>query len=397
MNRFGNNLKIFFKNTDILLLLMCLFASAFGLLMVHSATISSLAGNEFFSGYTIKMFIAISVGVLLCCIISLIEYEIILKMWPIIAFVCLLLMLSLFIWGDGPDNRSDVKSWLSIAGIDFQPSELLKIGFILTFTLHLDYVKNNINNLKNIALLCFHALVPIGLVILTGDLGSALVFVAMFLGMLFVSGVYLRYFAGGLALCLVAIPMLWIKLFSSFQKQRFFAVYYPKALSSAIYRALIYQQQQSVNAIGSGQIVGKGLFKGSFTQNGLIPVDSNDMIFAVIGEELGFIGCIGLLLLLSIIILRIVFVARKSKDNLGSTICYGTAIMIGAQSIINIGVCLKLLPCIGITLPFISAGGSSNLCIYIGIGIIMSIYRVNRDSNPVNFRINYIRTPFSEA
>jgi len=397
LNRFGNGLKIFVKETDKLLLFLCLLASAFGVLMVHSATLSSLTEGKLISRYTLIMIIAIALGVLLCLLISLIEYEIILRMWPIIAAACLLLMFSLFIWGVGPNGRTDAKSWLPIAGSYFQPSELLKIGFVLTFTVHLDTVKNKINEFKTILLLGIHGLIPIGLVVLTGDLGSALVFASIFIGMLFISGLYLRYFAGGIALCLVALPMLWIKFFSEFQKQRFLAVYYPKALSTIIYKAVIYQQQQSVNAIGSGQLLGKGLFKGPFTQNGLIPVSESDMIFAVIGEELGFIGCVVLLLLLAMIILKIVRVGRKSKDNIGSLICYGTAIMIGTQSIINIGMCLKLIPCIGITLPFFSAGGSSNLCVYIGIGIIMSIYRANQDISPINFRLSHIRTPFSET
>jgi len=397
LNRLGNSFKIFAKETDKLLLFLCLLASAFGVLMVYSATLNKLVEGKSISRDTLIMIIAITLGLVLCFLISLIDYEIILRMWPIIAAACLLLMFSLFIWGKSPNGRSDAKSWLHIAGMYFQPSELLKIGFVLTFTVHLDTVKNKLNELKTILLLGIHGLIPIGLVILTGDLGSALVFASIFIGMLFISGVYLRYFAGGIALGLVALPMLWIKFFSEFQKQRFLAVYYPKALSTVIYKALIYQQQQSINAIGSGQLLGKGLFEGSYTQNGLIPVSESDMIFAVIGEELGFIGCIGLLLLLSMIILKIVRVGRKSKDNTGSLICYGIAVMIGSQAVINIGMCLKLLPCIGITLPFFSAGGSSNLCVYIGIGIIMSVYRVNQEVKPVNFRLSHIRTPFSET
>lgn len=397
MKKLANNLKLFINQTDKLLVFLCLFASACGVMMVHSATLNNISEAKIISRDTLIMIIAITTGVILFFLISLIDYEITLRMWPIIAAACLILMFSLFIWGVGPENRSDAKSWLPIAGINFQPSELLKIGFVLTFTMHIDTVKERINEYKNIILLLIHGLIPIALVILTGDLGSALVFIIIFFGMLFVAGVSLRYFLGVFAMSVVALPIFWIEFFSDFQKQRFLAVYYPKALSSTVYKALIYQQQQSINAIGSGEFLGKGLFKGSFTQSGLIPVDESDMIFSVVGEELGFIGCVALLLLLSLIILKIVLVGRKSKDNIGSIICYGIAFMIGAQSIINIGMCLKLLPCIGITLPFFSAGGSSNLCVYIGLGIIMSIYRANQDSSPVDFRLSHIRTPFSGA
>lgn len=396
MKSFVNALHSFIKNTDKVLLILCLVASGFGLVVVHSATLNSISETQIISRELLVMIVSISIGLVLCFVISLIEYEAIVKMWPIFASVCLLLMFSLFIWGVGPANRSDAKSWLNIFGVYFQPSELLKVGFILTFALHLDIVKNNINHFKNIALLGLHGAVPIVLVIATGDLGSALVFAAVFIGMLFVAGLNLRYFAGGLAFVLTALPMLWIKFFSGFQKDRFLAIYFPNLLSVSVYKALIYQQQQSVNAIGSGQLLGKGLFKGTFTQNNLIPVDESDMIFSVIGEELGFIGCTAVMVLLALIILRIVSTGYKSKDNIGSSISYGIAMLIGSQAIINIGVCLKLLPCIGITLPFISAGGSSNLCVYIGIGVVMSIYRASREIKPVNFRLSHIRTPFSE-
>jgi rod shape determining protein RodA len=396
LSSIGNAIKTFIKNTYKILLALCVFASGFGILMVHSATLSSLSANQTISRETLIMAIAISLGLFLCIIISLIDYEIILKMWPVFSAICILLMLSLFVIGVAPSDRQDARSWLSIGGVYFQPSELLKIGFVLTFSFHLDVVRNKINDFKNILLLCVHGAIPIILVIATGDLGSALVFVAIFTGMLFVAGLHLRYFAGALAFCMAGLPLLWIKFFSDFQKYRFLAVYYPQALPKADYKALIYQQQQSVNAIGAGQIWGKGLFKGTFTQNGFIPVDDSDMIFAVIGEELGFAGAIGLIVLLGIIILKIIKVGTKSKDYVGCSISYGIAILIGSQAIINIGMCLKLLPCIGITLPFISSGGSSNLCIYIGIGIIMSIYRANRESGAVNFRLSHIRTPFSE-
>lgn len=396
MRTFGRALIQFIKGTDTLLLFLCLAASAFGVVLVHSATLNTISEDGLFSRETITMLAAIALGLTLCMIISVVDYEITLKLWPIIAGVCLLLMLSLFVFGVAPDARSDARNWLPIGGIYFQPSELLKIAFIITFTVHIDWVKASIHELKTVVLLALHGAFPIGLVIITGDLGSALVFAAIFIGMMFVAGVRIRYFIAGFAVCFAAAPLLWIRFFSEFQKQRFWAVYHPQGMSSTAYKTVIYQQQQSINAIGSGQLTGKGLFKGTFIQNGLVPVDESDMIFAVVGEELGLLGALGVLILLALIILKIVSVGKKSKDRVGSLLCYGTAIMIGAQAIINIGMCLKLLPCIGITLPFFSAGGSSNLCVYIGIGFILSVYRANRDIKPVDFRLSSIRTPFSE-
>lgn len=396
MSKFFKSISIFLKETNKLLMLQCLILSAFGVLMVHSATLHNLSDGQIISRDTLIMILAICIGVALCLFISLVDYQIIIRLWPLVALVCLALMAALFAVGVGPTERSDAKTWIPIAGFYFQPSELFKIAFIITFSVHLDSVKDNINSIKNIILLGLHGAFPIGLVIITGDLGSALVFAGIFLGMMFISGVYWRYFIAGGALCVAALPILWIKFFSEFQKQRLLAVYYPQALSESTYNAIIYQQHYGMNAIGSGRFTGTGLFNGSYTQNGVVPESENDMILTVIGEELGFIGCIALLIMLALLLVIIVRVGKRAKDNPSKLICYGVAVMIGSQAIINIGMCLKLLPVIGITLPFISAGGSSSLCIYIAMGLVMSIYRYNCERDPISFRVSFISTPFRE-
>ncbi len=395
MSKLSKGVGIHIRETDKLLLLLCIITSAFGVIMVHSATRYRIDEGSLFYRDTLVMVAAIAIGIAFAVIISFIDYKIIIRFWPFIAGVCLLLMFVLFVCGVGPADRPDAKTWIPIGGIYFQPSELLKIGFIITFSVHLDAVKDDINNIKNILLLGVHAVIPVVLVFITGDLGSALVFVMIILGLLFLSGVYLRYFAAGFAVCVVAIPILWIKFLSEFQKERLLAVYYPAGLSAERYETIIFQQQQAVNAIGSGQLTGNGLFQGSYTQNGLVPVSENDMIFSVIGEELGLIGCIAALILIAAIVFRIAAIGKKSTEKHTSLLCSGIAIMIASQSVINIGMCIKLLPVIGITLPFFSAGGSSNLCVYIAIGLIMSVYRFNKERAPVDFRLSRISTPFA--
>jgi len=395
-NRLQNTLQNTLKETNFALLGLCLLLSAFGTLMVHSATLRKVAEDGFLFRGTLIMIVAVTLGAISCILISYIDYEAILKLWPLVAIVSVGLMVALFRFGgDGGSGRGDVISWIEIGGIYFQPSELVKVGFIITFAMHLTAVSDKINQLKNILLLGVHGMIPIGLVILTGDLGSALVFVAIFAGMLFISGVHLRYFGAIFILLGALSPILWLRFFSKFQKNRFLAVYYPAVMKEDVYRDVIYQQQQGINAIGSGQFFGKGLFQGDYTQSGGVPVNESDMIFTVIGEELGFAGCIVTLLFLAAVIVCCVLVARKSRDMTGNLLCYGVAIMVGAQTIINIGVCLKLLPCIGITLPFISAGGSANLCIYLAVGLVMSVYRFNKERQPVDFRVSRIYTPFS--
>lgn len=398
------SLKPVLRETDFFLYLTCILTSAFGALMVYSATRNdAIADGDFISRDCLIMILASGVGIAFCILISFLDYDSVVHLWPFIGGICLLLILLLFPFGDGPSDRPNARCWLPIitlgdTKVNFQPSELAKIGFIITFTAHIEAVKDNINSIRNVLLLSLHALVPIGLIIITDDLGSAIVFALIFVGMMFVAGVKLRYFAVAIGMGIAFIPLLWTKFLSAFHRQRILAIYYPEALSEYDYKKIIYQQQRCVNAIGSGQFWGDGLFKGSYTQSPTgVPVNESDMVLSVVGEELGFVGCMALLLILSLIIIRIAYVAKKSRNLTGALLCYGVVFMIGAQTIINIGMCLMLLPSIGITLPFMSAGGSSNLCIYFGIGIAMSVYRFNCDRPPTNFRLVGISTPFSET
>ncbi len=399
-----SSLRFTLKETDYILYLICILTSAFGALMVYSATRNdAIDDGILLSRECMIMIIASGVGIAICMLISFLDYDSIVHLWPFVGAVCLLLILLLFPFGDGPSDRPNARCWLPILSIgdtkvNFQPSELAKIGFIITFTAHIEAVKDNINSLKNVILLAVHALVPIGLIIITDDLGSAIVFAFIFVGMMFVAGVKLRYFAVAIGMGIAFVPLLWTKFLSTFHRQRILAIYYPEALSEYDYNKIIYQQQRCVNAIGSGKFWGDGLFKGTYTQSPTgVPVNESDMVLSVVGEELGFIGCIGLLLILTAIIVKIAITAKNSRNLTGALLCYGVVFMIGAQTIINIGMCLMLLPSIGITLPFMSAGGSSNLCIYFGIGIAMSVYRFNCDRPPVNFRLTNISTPFSET
>ena len=399
MNRIKNSAK----GTDFLLYFVCILASAFGCLMVYSATRNEALESVIPIGREcLIMVVSAFIGIVLCIIISFFDYNSIKRIALLVGAVCLLLILALFVWGEAPEDRPNAKCWLPIIKtsaitVNFQPSELAKVGFLITFSAHLEKVRNNMDRFLNIVLLTAHAMVPIGLIILTDDLGSAIVFGFMFVGMMFAAGLKLRYFAVAFAAIAAAVPLIWTKFLSNFHRQRILAIYYPEALSESVYNARIYQQQRAVNAIGAGGFFGDGLFKGSYTQSPAgIPVNESDMVFSVVGEELGLVGGIILLLVLAFICLRIIKTAKMSHNASGALICYGTAFMISSQVIMNIGMCLKLLPCIGITLPFISAGGSANLCIYLAIGLVMSVYRFNKDNNLDNITLNGVLTPFTE-
>ena len=394
MKKFFKSIKNFIKETDKILLLLCLLTSAFGCISVLSATLWTVGDGDKFSRDFIVMAAAAAAGIVISIIISTIDYEFILKLAPVIGIFCVGIMLLTLAIGVGPIERPDAKTWLKIGstGIYFQPSEIVKIGFIITFGVHLNNLKNNINHPLSIIQLAVHALIPIGLVIKSGDMGSALVFMIITIAMLFVAGLHWGYFLGGGLLVLAALPLAWMFLLDNIQKERFLALAYPE-----LYSDVIYQQKRGLAAIGGGGITGQGLFKGALTQTpNAIPEAENDMIFAVIGEELGMIGCIGALLLLTAIVVRVINTGKHDKIGNTKVMCYGVAAMIAGQVIINVGMCLMLLPVIGITLPFFSAGGSSNLCIYFSIGLILSFYRYNQQRDLIHVSQSNIYNPFSD-
>lgn len=390
-------IKDFVKGTDKILLGLCMILSAIGTVMVYSATRVNLTENQVISRDAKTMFLAVVMGICVSLVISYFDYEAVARLWPIIAIICLGLMLSLFVIGSSPEGRDDAISWIKLGSFYFQPSELLKIGFIITFSVHLENIGSEINKLKNVILLAIHAMIAVGLVVLTGDMGSALVFMFITIGMLFMAGLQLRYFLFGIGAVALLAPIAWFEVLSDFQKQRFMAIYAPKSLTEATYNEVIFQQERGMNAVSSGGIFGTGLFNGTYTQNGLVPESENDMIFTVVGEELGFIGCIVVLGLLLAIAIKILVVGKKAISVTGKLICCAVAVMIITQVVVNVGMVLKLLPVVGITLPFMSAGGSSNLCIYIAIGMVLSVYRSSQFREPVEFKYGKLFTPFSDT
>lgn len=382
MKKFWNSVKLFLHETDIWLLLGAVITSVFGLIMVYSATRHDLTEGQLFTREFLIMLIAVVLGIGLCLLISYFNYEVFTRFWLIIGAVCIVSLLLLFPFGTGPQARPDVHTWLDFEIFSIQPSEFVKIGFIITFGVHLDRLRDKINKPLSILQLGVHAAVPTFLVMETGDMGSALVFLVIAAVMLFASGVHWGYFLGGLALVGAAAPLVWTYVFSSIQKNRFLALFYPD-----LYPDIIFQQKYGITAIGAGGLTGQGLFHGAYTQGGTVPEAQNDMIFTAIGEELGFLGCILALGLLCFISIRILMIGRKSRERSTNLICSGMAAMIMGQTVINVGMCLMLLPVIGITLPFFSAGGSSNLGVYIGVGLVLSIYRHNCEQKAVNIRV----------
>lgn len=368
------NVSSLFKGTDFFTLFLAMLASAYGLSLVYSATYSSLKEGQIIASDVRSMIVSVTGGLVIALIVSNIDYEIISKLWPIIAAGCAGLMIFTFFFGVAPSSRQDARSWLDLKIFYFQPSELLKVGFIISFSYHLDLVRDKINKIKTIIPLVIHGAVPVGLVLLTGDAGSALIFLMMFIGMLFFARVNIGYFIAGICAIIVAFAAAWkLKIISGIQRTRILALLYPEQYEDAM-----YQQTNGKIAMGSGGLFGQGYLNGDMTQRGMVPENQNDMILTVAGEELGFVGAVAVVLILGLLVLRVIKCALNSRDNVGYLMCSGIAVMLFAQVVVNVGMELSLLPCIGITLPLFSAGGSSSLCIYLALGIEFSVYRFSR-------------------
>lgn len=370
----------FFGGLDFVTIITALIGSAYGLALVYSATYNRLEDGQLISGGVRSMLISVIGGIIVALIVSNIDYEIISKLWPIIAGGCILLMIITMLFGTAAnEDRPDARSWLNLGFFTFQTSELLKVGFIISFSYHLDMVKDHINRIKTIIPLVIHGAVPVALVIATGDAGSALIFLVMFIGMLFFAKVNIGYFAAGICAIVVGFIAAWkLNIISGLQRERITALFYPEQ-----YADTMYQQTNGKIAIGSGGLFGQGFLNGTMTQGTdmRVPVNDNDMILSVAGEEFGFVGTMAVLIILAVLVFRVLFTGLKARDNVGHLMCCGIAVMLFAQIFVNIGMELSLLPVIGITLPLFSSGGSSSLCIYLALGIEMSVYRFSKSQS----------------
>lgn len=366
------------KYSDKILWSIILVIALYSMLLVASVS------REGFNYLTIQ-FISVMLGMLGALLLQTINYKVISKYYIWIGIFCILFIIYTLFMGVTVEGSSGVnaRAWIKLpGGITFQPSELVKIGFIITFAKHLSIVKNtdNFKDIKNICLLGAHALVPVILTHMQGDDGAAIIFLCIAITMSFMAGLPLRYFGALIVLGAIFMPIAWNFVLADYQKKRIITQMNPEGdpLNMG------YQQIQGKLSIGSGGLFGTGLFKGPRVANNVVPIQESDFIFSVAGEELGFVGCVLIILLLLLLIFRIGFIARKCNDTIGSFICFGFIGLILSQTIFNLGMCLSLLPVMGVTLPFFSVGGSSAACLYLGIGILQNIY-LSRNQTLGNF------------
>lgn len=368
MRKFFQELLDFFKKGDMILLALCLFTTAFGCVEIASATAHMGSAR-----FVIVQLVATGMGVTLYAIISSIDLDFVMEHRVLLfLFNCFLLFLLVPF---GTDNDSGNRSWLDFPflPIDIQPAEICKITFVIIMTSVMASHQSRISKFSSVMHMLFHLVALVGLnMVISHDAGVSLIFVFIFVGMAFAGGVGWGWFALGGGLLAVGIPILWNVIMDSYQRLRFQVLWDPSLDPLAINER--YHTNQAMLSLTGGGLTGQGLFNGTRTSVGALAAQRTDFIFAAIGEEMGFIGCLAVLVLEFSIIARVIYVGTRTPDYSRRLVCFGCASALIFQVLINTGMCLGLTPVIGLTLPFVSYGGSSILTLYAMLGLVSGSY-----------------------
>lgn len=344
---------------DFLLLGLVAALALLGVLGVYSAGLSS--GGRFYSGQLLR----IGLGFGVCFIVMLFDYRKLVERAFVLYILALLVLAGVLIFGSEVNGS---RSWIHVGGLTFQPSEFTKIVVILAVIRLISDSREEFlthRRLVNVGVVC---LIPIVLIILQRDLGTAIMFVPVVGGILLAAGLRRRLVIGVLILGLVSAPLVWFGL-KDYQRQRVLVTLDPGRDPLGIG----YQTRQAQIAIGSGGILGRGIGEGRQSQLGFVPESHTDFIFALLAEETGFLGAASILLLYFLLLSRLITVGVEAKDRAGMLIIAGVAAFIFSHVLINVGMALGIVPPIGIPLPFLSYGGSSTLTTFAAIGLALSV------------------------
>ncbi|MBQ7077606.1 MAG: rod shape-determining protein RodA [Lachnospiraceae bacterium] len=360
------------KNYNFRLVIEVILLTSFGIVVIGSI-----------SGYYQKrQIIGLILGLVVMVAVSLFNYDFLMKL-AIPIYIGTNLMLAVIMLPVFSHDSHGAQRWIEIAGFKFQPSELAKILLVIFFAYYFGKMEEKINNLRTIIMALILVGVPLGLIFMQPDLSTTIVTFLIFANMFLIAG--LSYKLIGVVLAIV-VPSIVVGLSIIVSKGEKMAIFqgshrYQYIRIMAWLRPEEYgdkalQQQNSVMAIGSGQLLGKGLYNSGVTslKNGnFISEPHTDFINAVVGESLGFVGCMFIVVMITIICIECIRIAKKSKDLQGCLIAVGIAAMIMVQTFINIGVTTRLLPNTGLTLPFVSYGLTSLISMYIGIGLVLNV------------------------
>lgn len=353
-----------------LLFALCFICSIFGIVVIASAT-KAYDGGSF--KYVFVQIFALIVGIALFVILTVLDLDVLADKWIVLLITAVVLILALVPFGE--DDGTGNKSWIRFLGIGIQPSEIVKVIYVVLMAKHISTLKEykNLNHVFSLAQVCVHFGLFFGLIIvISGDLGSALVFFFIFAVMLFFAGLRLYWFVLGIAAIAAVIPFAWEHFLKDYQKARILAPYDPSIDPKG--DGYLWQTNQSKLSLASGRFWGTGLGNGPQTQNPYSnPAKHTDFIFSVIGEELGMFGCIIVFVLLMLIIIRCAYIGLTSKNLMSTLVCLGVAGTLLFQTFQNIGMCTGLTPVIGLTLPFFSYGGSSMFSLFAAVGLVSGV------------------------
>ena len=351
------------KNVEWWIIIFAILLCIVGFIALYTAT---QADNY---GYLRKQLIWFSVSIVLMIIVSFIDYKIMIKMSPILYGLSLILLVAVLF----TRSINGASSWFNIGSFSLQPAEFAKIAVILflsyTITMLQIKGKEEVNKIWKLALILLIAGVPIGLIILQPDFGTAMTYIISLFAILFVAGIDKKYIIATMVLIIVGIPLVYNFVLPQHAKTRIDVFLNPESDP----KGAGYNILQSKLAIGSGELTGMGLFNGNQTQLGYLSPKTTDFIFPVIGEEMGFIVSAIVIIIYVFLITKILYVAKTARDDYGTYIATGIAGIFLFHMTENIGMTMGLLPITGVPLLFISYGGSSMLTSFICIGLLVNI------------------------
>jgi rod shape determining protein RodA len=349
------------RQFDWLLFITAVILIVFGLLAIYSATLGEAASVN-----VQKQIIALAIGLGLFFAAALTDYRVFRNYTVAIYILTLALLGGVLVFGE---NVRGATSWFQIGTFQLQPSEFAKILIIIVLARYFARYSEEMFRIRHVITSAVYALIPAGLVALQPDLGSAFLIVLIWLGMLFTSGIRRLHVYLISALMIGGSILAWFYFLADYQKERLINFLDPAAdpLGSG------HNVLQSIIAIGSGGFWGRGLGHGPQSQLNFLPEQHTDFIFAVVSEELGFLGAIVLLALFAFMFWRLIRAARLARDNFGTMLIIGFCVLLLFSVLINIGANLGILPVTGIPLPFVSYGGSALLASLIGLGLVESV------------------------
>ena len=359
-----------FRKGDLILLLLCVIATTFGCLMITSTTAASTTGAMRYLGIQIGASLA---GIVVYVLVSSLELEYFSERRFLLVLFNLGLLLLLFPFGVTINGN---RSWLDFPflPVNIQPAEICKILFILTLASVMASHQNNLSSPRSILHMLFHlALIFCANYFISNDMGVGLIFVFIFVGMTFAGGVALPWFIGAIGLIVLVAPTVWNFLpDDNYMKTRIAVLLDPSLDPNGT--GPLYQTVRALRSLTGGGLTGQGLFQGNRTQTNSLYAQHTDFIYSAIGEELGFIGCAAVLVILFLIVARCVWVGIRSQNPLRRLTCFGAASALIFQIIVNVGMNIGVMPVIGLTLPFISYGGSSIITLYAMMGLVSGVY-----------------------